>query len=125
MLLYAVGAMRIEPGDKPNWFRRIDGAYGAVISRVEDVADILMRLPDDWNKVEDARVDGLHDDEDIMADDARVSGRFRGSGYAVIEHAASNSYVLLLQVDAADSILLPDRPFKKRAGFHECIPGLE
>jgi len=62
LLLYAVTAVAVKPAGVPEWFRLCPGALAAVISPEEDVADVLLRLPDSWNVVEGARCDDLHDE---------------------------------------------------------------
>jgi hypothetical protein len=121
MLLYAVAALRVEPAGADSWFRRRPGALAAVISREEDVSDILMRLPDCWNIVDGARCIGLHDEIDILTGDPRFKRGFDEANCAIVGHADGTRFALLLQINAAEAVLLPERPFRERGAFERCL----
>jgi len=121
MLLYAVAALRVEPSSTPHWFQRCSTAHAVVISHVEDVADILLRLPDEWNLVEHARCRGLHDNLDILAADIRFNQGFDESACAIVAHNDGTQHVLLMQINSAEVILLPERLFEKHARFEHSI----
>jgi len=121
MLLYAVAALRVEPAGVDGWFRRRPGALPAVISREEDVSDILLRLPDCWNIVDGARCVGLHDEIDILTGDPRFNRGVDEANCAIVGHADGTSFALLLQINAAEAVLIPERPFRDRGTFEGCL----
>ncbi|WP_207000167.1 hypothetical protein [Trinickia mobilis] len=122
MLLYAVAAvrvMRVEPGG--DWFLRCADASGTVISWSDDVLDILYRVPDNWNVVDGARCHGLHDDVDIMAGDPRFNHGADDTTCAIVGRADGARFVLLMQINAAEAVLLPERLFRERSAFEQCV----
>ncbi|AXL49956.1 hypothetical protein DSC91_001960 [Paraburkholderia caffeinilytica] len=121
MLLYAVAALRVEPDGVDGWFRRCRGALPAVISREEDVSDILLRLPDCWNIVDAARCVGLHDEIDILTGDPRFNRGIDAANCAIVGHADGTRFALLLQINAAEAVLIPERPFTDRGTFEGCL----
>lgn len=121
LLLYAVAAVAVRPAGVPAWFRRCPGALAAVISHEEDVADILLRLPDSWNVVDGARCEGLHDEIDVLAVDPRFRRGLVHASCAIVAHDDGTRFVLLMQVNAADSVLLPRRLFRGRRTFERCV----
>jgi len=121
MLLYAVAAVRVEPAGEADWFSRCTGAHAAIISISEDVLDIVLRLPQAWNAVENARLRGLHDDPDIMEGDARFLNGSDGSVFAIVGCDGSNQYVALMQMNAAESVFCEQRIFKQSTSFETCI----
>ncbi|MBN3858635.1 MULTISPECIES: hypothetical protein [unclassified Paraburkholderia] len=123
LLLYAVAAVAVEPAQEPGWFRRCAHAGAAVISREEDVPDVLLRLPDCWNIADTARCHGLHDDPDIVAADPRFRHGDDDTAFAIVAHDDGLRHVLLMQVNAAEAVLMPERPFRERDGFERCVWG--
>ncbi|WP_321839431.1 hypothetical protein [Paraburkholderia bannensis] len=121
LLLYAVAAVAVEPAGEPGWFRRCAHAGAAVISREEDVPDVLLRLPDCWNIADAARCCGLHDDADIVAADPRFRHGIDATAFAIVAHDDGVRHVLLMQVNAAEAVLMSERPFRERDGFERCI----
>ncbi|WP_321952060.1 hypothetical protein [Paraburkholderia bannensis] len=121
LLLYAVAAVAVEPAGEPGWFRRCAHAGAAVISREEDVPDVLLRLPDCWNIADAARCCGLHDDADIVAADPRFRHGIDATAFAIVAHDDGVRHVLLMQVNAAEAVLMTERPFRERDGFERCI----
>ncbi|NYH14398.1 hypothetical protein [Paraburkholderia bryophila] len=124
MLLYAVAALAVQradgsPGER--WFQRRPSALAAVISREEDVSDILLRLPDSWNIVDGARCVGLHDDVDILGGDPRFNRGFVEANCAIVGHSDGVRFALLMQINAAEAVLLPERPFVRRDAFEACL----
>ena len=121
MLLYAVTAVAVKPAGVPEWFRLCPGALAAVISPEEDVADVLLRLPDSWNVVEGARCDDLHDEIEVPAVDPRFHSGLVHASCAIVAHDDGARLVLLMQVNAADSVLLPCRLFRGHRTFERCV----
>jgi hypothetical protein len=121
LLLYAVAAVQVERAGADGWFRRRRGALAAVISREEDVSDILLRLPDCWNIVDAACCEGLHDEIDILAVDPRFRYGFVHATCAIVGHDDGERFVLLMQVNAAEAVLLPQRLFRERRCFEHCV----
>ncbi|WP_321876739.1 hypothetical protein [Paraburkholderia bannensis] len=121
LLLYAVAAVAVEPAGEPGWFRRCAHAGAAVISREEDVPDVLLRLPDCWNIADAARCCGLHDDADIVAADPRFRHGIDATAFAVVAHDDGERHVLLMQVNAAEAVLMAERLFRERDGFERCV----
>jgi hypothetical protein len=120
-LLYAVAALAVEPAGEPGWFRRCAHSGAAVISREEDVPDVLLRLPDCWNIADAARCQGLHDDPDIVAVDPRFRHGVDDTAFAIVAHDDGRRHVLLMQVNAAEAVLMPERPFRERDAFERCV----
>jgi len=121
MLLYAVAAIRVEPTGEAGWFERCDEAHASIISISEDVLDIVLRLPQIWNVVENARLRGLHDDIDVMEGDERFANGFDGSVFAIVGCDGLNRYVALMQVNAAESVFCERRLFAPGAAFETCL----
>lgn len=124
MLLYAVAALAVQRADSGHgvrWFQRRPTALAAVISREEDVSDILLRLPDSWNIVDGARCVGLHDDVDILGGDPRFNRGFVKTNCAIVGHHDGVRFALLLQINAAEAVLLPERLFVQREAFEHCL----
>lgn len=121
MLLYAVAAMRVEPTGNPGWFGRCANAHPVVISISEDVLDIVLRLPQAWNVIEDARLHGVHDDEDIMEGDVRFSGGFDGSVFSIVRCDGQGRFVALMQVNAAEAAFCERRLYTQRTDFEHCL----
>jgi hypothetical protein len=121
MLLYAVAAIRVEPAVSSGWFSRSADAHPAIISISEDVLDIVLRLPQDWNVIEDARLHGLHDEADIMEGDMRFSSGFDGSVFAIVGCEGHHRYVALMQVNAAESAFCERRLFTQNTAFERCL----
>lgn len=121
LLLYAVAAVPVEPAGAPGWFRRVPQRGAAVISREEDVSDVLLRLPNCWNIADAARCRGLHDDTDILTGDPRFNRGFDETAFAIVAHDDGTRYVMLMQVNAAEAVLMPERIFRKRACFERCV----
>lgn len=122
LLLYAVAAVAVEPDQaEPGWFRRCANAGAAVISREEDVPDVLLRLPDCWNIADAARCRGLHDDADIVAVDPRFRHGIDDTAFAIVAHDDGERHVLLMQVNAAEAVLMSERPFREREAFERCV----
>ena len=126
MLLYAVAAVVVERADSMHgarWFQRRQAALAAVISREEDVSDILLRLPDSWNIVDGARCVGLHDDVDILSGDPRFNRGFVEANCAIAGHSDGVRFALFMQINAAEAVLLPERLFEERDAFERCLYG--
>ncbi|CAE6833134.1 hypothetical protein R69927_04222 [Paraburkholderia domus] len=124
MLLYAVAAVAVERADSRHgmrWFQRRPAALAAVISREEDVSDILLRLPDSWNIVDGARCVGLHDDVDILSGDPRFNRGFVEANCAIVGHSDGVRFALFMQINAAEAVLLPERLFVQRDAFEHCL----
>lgn len=124
MLLYAVAAVAVERAGSRHgapWFQRRPAALAAVISREEDVSDILLRLPDSWNIVDGARCVGLHDDADILSGDPRFNHGFAEANCAIVGHSDGARFALLMQINAAEAVLLPERLFVQRDAFEHCL----
>lgn len=121
LLLYAVAAVAVERDNEQGWFRRCANAGAAVISREEDVPDVLLRLPDCWNIADAARCRGLHDDPDIVAVDPRFRHGIDDTAFAIVAHDDGRRHVLLMQINAAEAVLMPERPFREREGFECCV----
>jgi hypothetical protein len=121
LLLYAVAAVAVEPEGAAGWFRRCAHLGAAVISREEDVPDVLLRLPDCWNIADAARCRGLHDDPDIVAVDPRFRHGVDDTAFAIVAHDDGRRHVLLMQVNAAEAVLMPERLFRERDGFERCV----
>jgi hypothetical protein len=121
LLLYAVAVVPAIPTQRPGWFaRRPDGAP-VVISREEDVPDILLRLPASWNLVDCARFSGLHDDEDVVSFDPRFRHGPDRSSYAIVAHDDGERFALLMLVNATEAALMPCRPFGGEQRFEACF----
>ncbi|WP_233830176.1 hypothetical protein [Paraburkholderia sp. ZP32-5] len=125
LLLFPVAALHVEAADEPLWFRRAPNAHAAVISDFGDVTDVLVRLPEHWRIVPGARLEGLHDDEDIVSADPRFNGQLPCHHFAVVRHTDRRINVALLLINAAEAVLLPTRLFGSRDQFEACVPGLE
>lgn len=123
MLLFALAAMSLERAHLPGWFRCHASPGARVISREEDVSDVLLRLPQSWNIVDGARCIGLHDDEDIVACDPRFYSGFDPRRFAIVAHADGERFVLLMLINAAEAALLPERLFRKGEAFEHCVFG--
>jgi len=124
MRLYAGAAVAVERADSRHgarWFQRRPSALAAVISREEDVSDILLRLPDSWNIVDGARCVGLHDDADILSGDPRFCRGFVETNCAIAGHSDGVRFALFLQINAAEAVLLPERLFVQRDAFERCL----
>ncbi|MFM0644050.1 hypothetical protein PQR14_06945 [Paraburkholderia bryophila] len=124
MLLYAVAALAVQRANgspDERWFQRRPSALAAVISREEDVSDILLRLPDSWNIVDGARCVGLHDDVDILGGDPRFNRGFVKANCAIVGHSDGVRFALLMQINAAEAVLLPERLFARRDAFEACL----
>jgi hypothetical protein len=121
MLLYAVAAIRVAPTGEAGWFERCDEAHPSIISISEDVLDIVLRLPQVWNVVENARLCGLHDDVDVMEGDERFANGCDGSVFAIVGCDGLNRYVALMQVNAAESVFCERRLFTPGAAFETCL----
>jgi hypothetical protein len=124
LLLFPVAALLVEPTERPLWFRRPADAHAAVISEFDDVTEVLVRLPECWNVVPDARLEGLHDDEDIVVADPRFNGELKERAFAVIRHTDRKICVSLLLINAVEAILLPRRTFARGNLFDLCVPGI-
>ena len=121
MLLYAVAAIRVEPAGDAGWFSRCADAHAAIVSISEDVLDIVLRLPQVWNVVDNARLHGLHDDLDVMEGDERFSNGFDGSVFAIVGCEGRNRFAALMQVNAAESAFCEPRLFTHGAAFESCL----
>ncbi|MFP3558785.1 hypothetical protein SB861_50265 [Paraburkholderia sp. SIMBA_049] len=121
MLLYAVAAIELTPAVSRGWFRPKEGAIACVISRCEDVVDILLRLPDVWAVVPAAKVKDIHDDTDIAEVDYRFNRGTDEACCAVVSHQGVEMFVLLIQINAVEAALLPERLFKVRDRFGDCL----
>ncbi|MBN3786958.1 hypothetical protein [Burkholderia sp. Ac-20353] len=124
LLLFPVAALLVEETDRPLWFRRARDAHGAVICVFGDVTDVLARLPDSWNVVPRALLEGLHDDEDIVLADPRFNGEMQDPGFAIVRHIDRRISVALLLINAAEAVLLPERLLGTRNTFETCVPGI-
>jgi hypothetical protein len=123
MLLFALAAVPVEPAGAPRWFKRRLHRCASLISRDEDVSDILLRLPQSWNIVDGARCEGLHDDEDIVTGDPRFNHGFDPRSFAIVAHADGKRFAMLMLVNAAEATLLQERPFRKGEAFERCLFG--
>lgn len=121
MLLYAVAAIRVESTGEAGWFDRCDDAHAAIISISEDVLDIVLRLPQVWNVVENARLCGLHDNVDVMEGDERFANGSDGSVFAIVGCDGLERYVALMQVNAAESVFCEQRLFTPGTAFETCL----
>lgn len=121
MLLYAVAAIELAPTVSRGWFRPKEGAIACVISRSEDVEDILLRLPDAWAIVSAAKVKGIHDDTDILEADYRFNRGADEACCAVVSLQGTELFALLIQINAVEAALLPERLFKVRDRFGDCL----
>ncbi|WP_169742582.1 hypothetical protein [Paraburkholderia ferrariae] len=121
LLLYAVAAVQVEPAGVSGWFTRRRGACATVISREEDVKDILLRMPESWNVVSGARCKGLHDDIDVVTVDPRFRHGPMHASCAVVGHDDGKRFILLMQMNTADAVLLPERLFRDASTFEDCI----
>ena len=121
MLLYAVAAIRVEPTGEAGWFDRCADAHAAIVSISEDVLDIVLRLPQVWNVVDNAQLRGLHDDVDVMEGDERFSNGFDGSVFAIVGCEDGNRYVALMQVNAAEAAFCERRLFTHSIAFERCL----
>lgn len=121
MLLYAVAAIRVEPTCEAGWFNRCADAHATIVSISEDVLDIVLRLPQVWNVVDNAQLRGLHDDVDVMEGDERFSNGFDGSVFAIVGCGSRNRYAALMQVNAAESAFYERRLFTHSAVFECCL----
>ena len=111
MLLYAVAAVAVERA-APAWMAGSTSGrahWPAVISREEDVSDILLRLPDSWNIVDGARCVGLHDEIDILTGDPRFNRGVVEANCAIVGHGDGLRFALFLQINAAEAVLIPER----------------
>ncbi|SAK82918.1 hypothetical protein AWB78_04065 [Caballeronia calidae] len=124
LLLFPVAAILVEPAAKSSWFRRPDHAQAAVICEYCDVRDVLLRLPDCWMMVPDARLWGLHDDGDLLEADPRFNGTLGDTGFAVVRHDSESLFVMLMTIGAAEAVLLPKRLFIGHEPFSMCVPGM-
>jgi hypothetical protein len=125
MLLFALAAMPVEPAGAARWFQRRMNSCASVISREEDVSDVLLRLPQSWNIVDGARCKGLHDDEDIVTCDPRFNQGFDSRSFAIVAHADGERFAMLMLVNAAEAALMHERPFRKGEPFERCLLGGE
>ncbi|WP_233885780.1 hypothetical protein [Paraburkholderia flagellata] len=125
LLLFPVAALHVEATGEPLWFRRAPSSHAAVISDFGDVPDVLMRLPECWCVVPGARLEGLHDDEDIAEADPRFNGALPDHHFAVVRHTDRRLNVALLLMNAAEAVLLPTRIYGAREPFEGCVPGVE
>ncbi len=123
MLLFALAALPVEPDGTPRWFQRRTHGCASVISREEDVSDVLLRLPQSWNIVDGARCKGLHDDEDIVACDPRFNHGFDPRSFAIVAHVDGERFAMLMLVNAAEAALMQERPFRKGEPFERCLFG--
>lgn len=123
-LLFPVAALHVEATDTPLWFRRARGSHAAIISEFGDVRDVLVRLPDCWNVVPGAKLERLHDDEDIVAADPRFNGELPDHSFAIIRHTDRQINVALLLINAAEAVLLPTFIFGARDQFESSVPGI-
>ncbi len=123
MLLFALAAMPVEPAGAPGWFQRRMHTCASVISREEDVSDVLLRLPQSWNIVDDARCKGLHDDEDIVTSDPRFNQGFDPRSFAIVAHADGERFAMLMLINAAEAALMQERFFRKGQPFEHCVFG--
>ncbi|OLL30628.1 hypothetical protein BTH42_15835 [Burkholderia sp. SRS-W-2-2016] len=121
MLLFALAATPVVPAVERGWFRRRAHACATVISREEDVSDVLLRLPQSWNIVDGARCKGLHDDEDIVASDPRFDHGCDPRSFAIVAHAGGERFAMLMMVNAAEAVLMPERLFRKEQSFERCV----
>lgn len=121
MLLYAVAAIRVEPTGEAGWFNRCADAHAAIVSISEDVLDIVLRLPQAWNVIDNAQLHGLHDDLDVMEGDERFSNGVDGSVFAIVGCEGENRYVALMQVNAAESVFCERRLFTHSTAFERCL----
>lgn len=121
MLLYAVAAIRVEPAGESGWFSRCAGTHAAIISISEDVLDIVLRLPQRWNVIEEAKLRGIHDDVDVIEGDARFSDGCDGSVFAIVGCDGHDRYAALMQVNAAESAFCERRLFTQSASFEHCL----
>lgn len=121
MLLFALAAIPIERAAEAGWFQRQLSVNARVISREEDVSDVLLRLPQSWNIVDEARCKGLHDDEDIVTSDPRFNHGFDPRSFAVVAHADGQRFAMLMLINSAEAALLQERVFKKGQPFESCV----
>ena len=121
LLLHAVAVVPAIAAQRPGWFARRPNAAPVVISREEDVPDILLRLPQSWNVVDHARFSGLHDDDDIVSVDARFRHGADRSSYAVVAHDDGERFALLMLVNATEAALMPRRLFRGERRFEACF----
>lgn len=123
MLLFALAAMPVQQAGERGWFERPLSAGASVISREEDVSDVLLRLPQSWNIVDGARCKGLHDDEDVVTGDPRFRHGFDPRSFAIVARADGELFAMLMVINAAEAALLPERFFGKGEPFEECVFG--
>ncbi|VXC15163.1 conserved hypothetical protein [Burkholderia sp. 8Y] len=121
MLLFALAAMPVERAPRSGWFQPERLATARVISRTEDVSDVLLRLPQSWNIVEGARCIGLHDDEDIITADPRFHRGFDPRNFAIVGQGGGERFALLMLINAAEAALLPERLFARNQAFERCV----
>lgn len=124
LLLFPVAAILVEPAAEPGWFCRLEHAQAAVICEYCDVRDALLRLPEGWMIISDARLKGLHDDCDLMEADPRFNGTLGDTGFAVVRHDSDSLFVMLMTIGAAEAVLLPKRLFIDCEPFSMCVPGM-
>lgn len=124
LLLFPVAAMLVEPAAEPGWFHRLDPAQAAVVCEYCDVRDVLLRLPECWMIVSEARLKGLHDDCDLLDADPRFNGTLGDTGFAVVRHDTLALFVMLMTIGAAEAVLLQKRLFSECEPFSMCVPGM-
>lgn len=121
LLLFAVAAVPVAPVGRRGWFERCANGVASVISRHEDVPDVLLRLPHDWNVVDSAKFVGLHDDVDIVAVDPRFRAAFGRRTSAIVAQDGGGRHALLMLINAPEATLMPQRLFVAPLSFGDCL----
>jgi hypothetical protein len=108
MLLYKTAAAPLTETDREGWFA-IDG-FGGVIEfeDAKHAVDDLTSGPETnaWTLLDDAKVVGLHDDEEVTADDPRFNYEADETSFAVVRAPDGDVY-LLMAVNMPEALLMP------------------
>jgi hypothetical protein len=107
MLLYKTAAAPLKETDREEWFV-IDG-FGGVIEfeDAKDAVDELTSGPEAnaWTMLGDAKVVGLHDDEEVTEEDPRFNHEADETGFAVVR-APDGGVYLLMAVNVPEALLM-------------------
>ncbi|SAK87442.1 hypothetical protein AWB79_06184 [Caballeronia hypogeia] len=121
LLLYAVAALPVRPAKAGGWFHRSTNGVASIISRHEDVPDVLLRLPQDWTVLEPVKFVGLHDDPDIVSVDPRFRYSIDRRSSAIVGRNDGGRHVLLMLVNSPEAALMPQRLFGAASTFEDCL----
>jgi hypothetical protein len=91
-----------------------------VICRVRSVPRLHVLtdglLPQRWTLADDAKVTGLHDDDEITSDDPRFNGVNTNENVRVVKNPNGAAY-LFMDINAPEALLLPEVVLKEDGTF--------